>query len=111
MGELIDKVMLESLQGLLADKFDELINVFIDDCQARFMRLSSAVLRGEFEEIRAEAHGIKGSCRNIGANSLADICALIEDKGRHSDATGLKQDLASAKQQFAAVSEQLRDYL
>ncbi|WP_096084558.1 Hpt domain-containing protein [Agaribacterium haliotis] len=105
---LLDQAMLHQLKDLLGEKFETLVTAFIDDGGKRLERLSLAVTGPEFHIVRAEAHGLKGSCRNIGANALADICADIENAAQKEDASNLAPNLASALQMFADVCEQLR---
>jgi HPt (histidine-containing phosphotransfer) domain-containing protein len=56
----------------------ELIGVFQEDTQARLRLLRAAASAGDAIRVRAEAHTIKGSSRQIGAASLADACQQLE---------------------------------
>lgn len=107
----VDATMLSSLKELLGDKFNQLITVYIQDSTDRFDRLKSAWESQDLLIIKDEAHGIKGSSRNIGANSLADICAEIETLARAGQSDGFEQKISAAEQVFAAVSEELKTYL
>ncbi len=105
---LLDQTMLDSLKDLLGDKFGQLITAFLSDSEARFASLKTALPEPDLTVIKNEAHGVKGSARNIGANPLAEICADIEDQARAGNADGLEQKIAAAERSFAAVSEELR---
>ena len=101
----LDMAMVESLQGLLGPKFTELVEAFVSDGARRMDKLKQAAEGPDLEQIRSEAHGLKGSCRNLGANALADVCADIEDRAHKGDSGNLEQNLASAEQLFADVSQ------
>lgn len=107
----VDDQMLNSLKELLGEKFVQLITAFIFDCKGRFTRLKSASLTADLDTIKDESHGIKGSCRNIGANPLADICSDIENQARAGNADGLEQKISAAEQLFAALCEDLKTHL
>lgn len=105
---LIDPDMLMSLKELLGDKFGQLISAFLSDCTSRFERLNMASEIQDLEIIKNEAHGVKGSARNIGAPALAEACSTIEDQARQGKPEGLEQKISAAEQIFAAVSEELK---
>ncbi len=112
MGEIdLDVGMLEGLRELLGDKFVELINTFNADCGARLQRMKGGLEAMDFELIRNEAHGVKGSSRNIGANSLASLAGSMEEKARAADNVDMEQLFSAIEQQFAAVSEKLKGLL
>ena len=106
-SNMLDQAMIDSLKDLLGEKFIELVSAFISDCSARLERMQDAVDAPDLSVIRSEAHGIKGSSRNIGANALGDICSIIETKAAKGDDSDLEQNLASAQQHFADVKAAL----
>jgi len=60
----------------------ELVSLFIDDSAARLQKLSSACFRQDFTVVRAQAHSLKGSALQMGAASLASLCAALESADR-----------------------------
>jgi HPt (histidine-containing phosphotransfer) domain-containing protein len=69
--------LLEAASGdddLIAD----LIDAFDTDAGARMPQLRAALRNCDFSRIRAEAHAIKGSARQLGADALADACQELE---------------------------------
>ncbi len=107
----LDLEMLNGLQDLLGDKFLLLITTFISDCEARLGRLSAAAASMNLEIIKNEAHGIKGSSRNIGANGLAALCEEIERQARDGDLDDIEKKISSVQQVFAAIKQELTSYL
>lgn len=108
--EKIDSAMLTQLQELLGDRFSELVERFIADGNRRIHLLRDAVVNKDFDVIHAEAHGLKGSSRNIGANDLGGVCADLEQKGRSANDEGLETLFAAVEQEFAAVCDILESY-
>jgi|SRR5580692_4795447 HPt (histidine-containing phosphotransfer) domain-containing protein len=60
----------------------ELVSLFIDDSTARLQKLSSACFRQDFTVVHAQAHSLKGSALQMGAASLASLCAALESADR-----------------------------
>lgn len=100
---IIDANMIEQLKELLEDRFGELVERFISDGSLRVERLKAAVPKCDFAVIHAEAHGLKGSSRNIGANPLGQACEELENRGRFNNDEDLVTLLAAVEQEFAAV--------
>lgn len=110
-SDKVDTAMLEQLKELLGDRFVELVDRFVEDGGRRMGLLQQAVPSREFQVIHAEAHGLKGSSRNIGANPLGDLCANLEDKGRTGDESEVDTIFAAIEQEFAAVCEHLKSLI
>jgi HPt (histidine-containing phosphotransfer) domain-containing protein len=56
----------------------ELIDSFQNDTAHRFERLHDAVARLDAATVKAEAHAVGGSARQMGAEALADLCQAVE---------------------------------
>lgn len=106
--ERLDNDMLAQLEELLGDRFPELVERFMVDGQRRLGLIQAAVAEQDFKVIHAEAHGLKGSSRNVGANRLGVFCDELEELGRIEQAHGISTTLADIEQEFAAVCMQLR---
>lgn len=107
----LDLSMLEGLRDLLGPKFIELIMTYNGDCGARINRIQAAMPVKDFAVITHEAHGVRGSSRNIGANSLAQLCGELEAKAKAGDATDMEQLFSAIKQNFAAVAAKLQSLI
>ena len=106
----IDSAMLDQLKELLEDRFSELVTRFVDDGSNRMALLKSALPSTNFDVIYAEAHGLKGSSRNIGAGPLGELCAQLESLGKAQSSEGMEQIFAAIEQEFAVVCETLKAY-
>lgn len=113
----IDMAMMTQLQELLGERFGELIERFIQDGERRINLLRSAVLQSDFDPaqpdfdvVHAEAHGLKGSSRNIGANGLGMLCDQLEQLGKERSALTMPTVFAALEQEFAAVCAELKTH-
>ncbi len=82
MTESINFEMVDELRELMEDDFPELIEIFLDDSDNRVSALKQAIEQSDATAIRDEAHGLKGSCSNLGADKLSDISFELETMGR-----------------------------
>jgi len=55
-----------------------------------YLALLDAVQRGDLEQVRAQAHRIRGSCRMVGAAAMADVCERIETLADAQDLEGVR---------------------
>lgn len=108
MAARIDAAMLAQLKELLGERYSELVERFVQDGERRIGLLRVAVTAQNFDVIHAEAHGLKGSSRNIGANPLGVVCGDLEQMGREKNAAGLETLFAAVEQEFAAVCAELQ---
>ncbi len=110
MAARIDAAMMAQLKELLGERFTELVSRFVQDGERRVALLRTAVPTRDFDVIHAEAHGLKGSSRNIGANPLGLVCGDLEQRGRERNAADIETLFAALEQEFAAVCKELRGY-
>ncbi|MFL0809568.1 MAG: Hpt domain-containing protein [Agarilytica sp.] len=108
MSEEIDENNLAMLKDLLGDKFDELVDTFLQDSRQRYKAMQVGLDNGDINELRHQVHGLKGSCRNIGVNPLADLCQILETQAEEGTLKNELQQMAAIEQKLAVVSELLK---
>ena len=107
----LDDEALAELRDVMDDDFAILIDTFIEDSSARIEALRNALATGDADAFSKAAHSFKGSCINIGAPLLGELCLEAERMGRTgdlSDGTTLLQNIES---EFGQVKELLEQYL
>jgi signal transduction histidine kinase/CheY-like chemotaxis protein len=62
--------------------FRELLALFRAEAPPLLAALQAAVTDGNSAQLREAAHKLKGAAANLGARTLADLCADLEQKGR-----------------------------
>jgi HPt (histidine-containing phosphotransfer) domain-containing protein len=86
----------------------EIIEVFRSDTAARLELLRESVELQHREEARAQAHAIKGSAIQVGANGMAMVCRQIEAlacAGPEAEIAGLTKRLDIEFQAFSRMLE------
>ncbi len=111
MSDELDLDNLNMLKDLLGERFAELIDTFLKDSSERISLITSGLADADDSVVRHAAHGLKGSCRNIGANPLADICSVLEDQAVAGEIEDGQQQLAAIEQKLAAVTSELKSFL
>jgi histidine phosphotransfer protein HptB len=76
----LDSNVLVTLIDVMEDEYPVLLETFIADSDERAQMLSA--VRDEPDTLRRAAHSFKGSCSNMGAPLLADLCRQLEDACR-----------------------------
>jgi HPt (histidine-containing phosphotransfer) domain-containing protein len=92
-------------EGGEAALVEELILIFQSDAAERLEILAHALDAADYLTVRREAHTVKGSALQVGANRVAEVCRQMETEARNPQ----PQDLASMHrallQSFAEVCE------
>jgi HPt (histidine-containing phosphotransfer) domain-containing protein len=77
----------------------DILQSFIDEVDALLDKLSSAAETGDAGTLRRIAHTLKSSCRDLGDQVAADLCASLEDAardGKIADASGISASITNA---------------
>ena len=75
----LDSRVLATLQEVMEGDYPMLLDAFLTDSEARLRLLHGACDAGEADLLRQTAHSFKGSCSNMGAVALADLCRQLEE--------------------------------
>ncbi len=89
------------------DLLYELVATFLDDAQPRLATLRDAVNGDDAQIIEKEAHALKGSCANFGANAMERICERLQIAGRSGDLADAFELLARLEGEFERVRQAL----
>ncbi len=103
-----DMSVISELQELLEEGFGELVERFEADGATRLARMENALATGAAEMLYQEAHGLKGSSRNLGAGVLGNLCADLESLGQAANLAAARPIFAAAQTEFAACCAELR---
>ena len=102
----------DSLRELADEGTPELVNevlsVFRIDSTERLALLRSALEAGDRQELRSQAHTLKGSAAQVGAVAMAEACQEIETLAKEGDLPGLAVLVARAEKQFFQVCGVMR---
>ncbi len=110
----LDTATLDGLRELSGDDpsfLVEVIQQFLHDAPEHLTALQQAANDGNADALMKAAHGFKGSCRNMGALPLGDMCMLLEEKGREGKATQLENLLSLLEQEYTRAHTALETEL
>ena len=97
------KMQGEGIPGFL----DMLIAAYSDSAPEIVDELVAAIDAGNAPTIKLLAHSLKSSSRNVGAESLGNICASLEKAGSESDLQRATEFRESLLEEYAAVMAEL----
>lgn len=103
MSEHLDPSVQALLQEVMEDEYPVLLDTFLSDSEARLNALGLAHDARDAEALRRAAHSFKGSCGNMGAPLLAELCSQLEELGRAGDLNAVPALLAQAEREFALI--------
>lgn len=92
----------------------ELIETFLEDSVRRLQALDDGWMRGDLASVRAQAHSLKGSCGQMGADSMAQLCHTMETlarEGKPAEGRALAGRLAGELMSVRAALESYRPAL
>ena len=81
----------------------ELIELFLSEAPGRVRGLAAGLEAGDFDEVFALAHALKGASANLWANSLRDLLAELEAAARRSDLESARGLMARVEEEYGAV--------
>ncbi|GGS48163.1 hypothetical protein GCM10010156_03660 [Planobispora rosea] len=82
---------------------------FVSKAPASVAELEEAVSRGEPADVEKQAHSLKGSAVNMGANALAELCARLEAQGRAGRLSDTEETLHGIKDELDLVSRTIEN--
>ena len=114
MPDLVDHFdteALDMLREVMEEEFGELIQVYMQDSEARLPAIHQASDDGNAESLRELAHSFKGASSNIGAAALAKLCYELENAGRENRLENTASLIAAIEQEYDAVKALLQQML
>ena len=85
----------------------ELVDDYLYEASARVARLCQALAGGDAGTLTYEAHTLKSSSANLGAQTFSDLAKRFEEAGREGNLAALVDDVEVFERQFAAVKTSL----
>jgi HPt (histidine-containing phosphotransfer) domain-containing protein len=85
------------------DLVNEVLAVFQSDTADRIRKLRAALESGDRQQVRHQAHAVKGSAGQVGAANVSELCRLIEAQALTADVPVLQELTARLEVAFADV--------
>ncbi|MDD0974575.1 Hpt domain-containing protein [Pseudomonas fontis] len=102
----IDQKVLGELQEVMEDDYLRLLETFLEDSELRLGELHKAK---SADELGHAAHSFKGSCGNMGAVVLAELCRQLEDRVKQQPLYGIEDLINQIDREYDAVRQLYRD--
>jgi CheY-like chemotaxis protein len=91
----------------IGDMVPQLISVFLESAPRDIEKMRLALGAKDPDGLGGAAHSLKGSCSNLGASRLRDLCQQIENHGRSGSLGEVFKLLESVDQEFGRVNSEL----
>ena len=109
MGMIDKKQFLENFQYFDNEIVNEIINIFIDEYPERMETLKKNIDEKDFEQLKFNAHSLKGVVANFVAPEVQELARQLQLKGAGKDLTGVEELYHSLKEKTALVVEELKE--
>ncbi|HEC17095.1 MAG TPA: EAL domain-containing protein [Sedimenticola sp.] len=86
--DVVDKAVLAELRHTIGQSIDEVIEAFLEDMPGYLDSLEKGIGDNDPQLVSEFAHTIKGSCRNLGVNKMAELGMRLEELGRSGSLEG-----------------------
>ena len=107
----IDESNLEALKEIIEDDLKEILLNFIETSPEMIQKIKLSLQSGDAESLRLHAHSLRGSCANVGAINLPNLCSVLEDKGRDGVTENLEAKLLAVELELSQVNTFLQKYI
>ena len=107
----VDTSNLDMLKDIIGDELKDVLNIYIETTPDIIMKIQEAIATQSVSSVQLQAHTLKGSAANIGANQLSAMSAEMEQKAKQSDMDGLPELLSKIETESKAVDLALADYI
>ncbi|MBI1354858.1 MAG: Hpt domain-containing protein [Acidobacteria bacterium] len=90
----------------------ELVAIYLDDAPQQLRELQAAAEAQDLSAIADKAHRIKGGAANVGAESLAALCAELERSARRGEnqvdlEKRVEEEMARVSARFSEIVREL----
>jgi histidine phosphotransfer protein HptB len=93
------------LKDIMEEEFPLLLETYLRDSQLQYQRIDEAWQNRSMEDLRRNAHSLKGSSANIGAQQLAALCAELEMQAKSSLESGVADTVVAVAAELTAVQQ------
>ena len=80
--EYLDTDSLNMLKEVMAEEFEELLELYVEDASQHLQDLDQAMASGDCEAVTKISHSLKGASSNIYARCMAAACLELEESSR-----------------------------
>jgi HPt (histidine-containing phosphotransfer) domain-containing protein len=106
---IIDQAIFNELKQMSGEGFiNELIDAFLDDAPNMIQQMHMAILAGDAESFRRNAHSLKSNANTFGAVELGALARELEMMGRENN-LDIGNRLEILTEAFTKAAQELRE--
>jgi HPt (histidine-containing phosphotransfer) domain-containing protein len=109
---LFDEEIIKSLKELGGEEgdnfFKEIIEIYLQQAPSLMDDIKSSASKLDFVKLDQSAHALKGASLNIGAKLFANICKMLEFKGKEKDGNNLGELLIDLENIYVKTEIELK---
>jgi len=108
----INFAKLEEMKEVMGEIFIQLLPAFIEQSDELIGAMPGLLSSGTIDVLERNAHSIKSSSLNVGAEHLSEIARVLEDMSRNNDSANLlNEKITAITDEYANVKTTLQNYL
>jgi HPt (histidine-containing phosphotransfer) domain-containing protein len=96
------------IESGVGEMIPHIISIFLESATEDVEKMRTAVLAGNAQGLAAAAHSLKGSCGNLGASHLKELCLKVESDSPSEPLGAASTILKMLEQEFGRVGNELR---
>ena len=108
---VVERAVLDELRTVMGGDVGEVVEDYLRITPEQIAALEESLQASRLERAARIAHTLKGSSGNLGAGSLAALCATLEQNARLARKEAAVEQLSRLRTQFERVAAELRAYL
>jgi len=106
--EIIDREYLYENVGRDPALLREIIDLFFESSGDIVAGIHAAVRKADHEALRRDAHQLKGSLANVGAQAAAEAARVLEAIGRNGVLSGIEEAVHTLDREMERLEPELR---
>ncbi|WP_029406602.1 Hpt domain-containing protein [Thiomicrorhabdus sp. Milos-T2] len=107
----VDISNLDMLKDIIGDELKEVLNIYLESTPETLLKLEDAVASKTLATVQSQAHSLKGSSANVGANNLSMLSAELEQNAKNNHTDNMSALLIKIQTENIAVAQALKDYI
>lgn len=109
MPEINEKQFLENFQYFDKEVVLEIINIFLEEYPQRMETLQANINERDFDQLRFNAHSLKGVVANFVAPEVQELAKTLELKGLNKDTKDLDKLFNELKTKADVMVSELKE--
>lgn len=107
--EHLNMAALAELKEVMEEDFDLLIETYLHDSLKRVIDIADAFQKADSSRLSKAAHSLKGSCSNVGAVCLYEMCKEIEIFAKNNQLADAEPFVQGLANEFSCVQKLLTE--